>query len=69
VPGPATKRTGEPTKPFCQIGEIGRKRTDALIYRRIKQRGAIMLAAIFNAIYRQFLQAALLGISSQRAKR
>jgi hypothetical protein len=37
--------------------------------RRIKQRGVIMLAVILNAIYRQFLQAALPGISSQGAKR
>jgi hypothetical protein len=34
----------------------------------IKQRGAIMLALILNAIYRQFLQAALLGISNQGSK-
>ena len=36
--------------------------------RRFQQRGAIMLVLILNAIYHQFLRAALPGISSQGAK-
>ena len=34
----------------------------------IKQRGAIMLALILNAIYRQYLRAALQGIARQGGK-
>ena len=35
---------------------------------QIKQRGAIMLTLILNAIYRQFLRAALPGICRQGGK-
>jgi len=34
----------------------------------IKQRGSIMLAFILNAVYRQFIRAALSGIATQGAK-
>jgi len=48
--------------------EIIPKRTGALVGSKVKQRDAIMLPLILNAIYRQFLQAALPGISSQGAR-
>ena len=56
------------TKPFSWGGEDILKRTSALID-LIKQWGAIMAVFILNAIYRQFLRAAVPGISSQEAKR
>jgi len=46
-----------------------RTETDLCSPAPIRQRGAIMLVLILNAIYRQFLRAALHGISSQGARR
>jgi hypothetical protein len=54
-------------KPFSTAAKSSRNNPD-LPSALIKQRGSVMLALILNAIYRQFLQAALPGISSQRAK-
>jgi hypothetical protein len=59
--GSATKRMSRPTKPFSSFGEDTRKRTSVLIA-LIKRWGAIMLV-LLNAIYHQFLRAALSGIS------
>jgi hypothetical protein len=55
-------------KPFSRSDEVIRKRTSALIPSKSRDGDAIMLALILNAIYLQFLQAALPGISSQGAK-
>ena len=63
----STKRTATLTKPFSRFGEDTQKRTGALMH-SVKQRVAIMLALIPNAIYRQFLRAALAGIARQGGK-
>ena len=55
-------------KPFSWFGEDILKRTGALIVPGFQQRGAIMLVLILNAIYHQFLRAALPGISRQGGK-
>jgi hypothetical protein len=55
-------------KPFSWFGEDILKRTGALIVPGSQQRGTIMLVLILNAIYRQFLRAALPGISRQGGK-
>jgi hypothetical protein len=55
------------TKPFSEFSEVTRKQTSARIT-LTNQRGAIMLAVILNAIYRQFIRAALPGISRQGGK-
>ena len=59
--------TAWPTKPFSQFDEVIRKRASAPMA-PIKQRGSIMLAFILNAVYRQFIRAALSGIATQGAK-
>jgi hypothetical protein len=55
----------EPRSRSVKLVRGGSKTTGAFM---IKQRGTIMLALILNAIDRQFLQAALLGISNQGSK-
>ncbi len=66
----ATVRTaGSPaTKPFWGTDENILKQKAA--YRaRVNQRGSTMLALILNAIYRQFLKAALPGMANKGAWR
>jgi hypothetical protein len=49
-------------KPFSPTAKSSRNR-DGLPSSSIKQRGSMMLALILNAIYRQFLKAALPGMA------
>jgi hypothetical protein len=54
-----------PMKPFSQTAKSSRNNRD-LPSALIKQRGSIMLALILNAIYRQFLKAALPGMGKHQ---
>jgi hypothetical protein len=58
---------GQADKAIFLFGEYPRKRISALIA-LIKRWGAMMLVFILNAIYRQFLRAALPGIARQGGK-
>ena len=66
----ATARTaGSPaTKPFWGTDENILKQK-AAYPARVNQRGSTMLAFILNAIYRQFLKAALPGMANKGARR
>jgi hypothetical protein len=55
-------------KPFSPTAKSSRNSRD-LPSDLIKQRGSIMLALILNAIYRQFLKAALPGMARLGARR
>ena len=65
--GSATKRTPSRRNHFSGSAKIPGNEA-VLSSRMIKQRGAIMLALILNAIYRQYLRAALQGIARQGGK-
>jgi hypothetical protein len=59
------RRSGEPcgTKPLSPRREVVRKQKPHMLHPD-QRRGSIMLIRILNAIYRQFLRAALIGTAA-----
>jgi hypothetical protein len=64
---PGVRRNERRTKPFSWFDEVIRKQTSARI-NHLRRRDAPMLVVILNAIYHQFLRAALPGIARQGGK-
>jgi hypothetical protein len=63
----AQRFVGRPTKPFSVANEAALKQRWPMLP-QLKQRGSIMLPLILNAVYGEFLKAALAGMTRRWAR-